>query len=100
MLSGQTKGMHSMTRNELVSNIIEMAIRALFKKKAIDAYEGRLTTLHVLIVVCQIVREYGFEFTESVQGETFDQIRELGPCGEDDVKWLEQWSNTKGAKTA
>ena len=89
-----------MTRNELVSNIVEASIRALFKKRAIDVYEGRVTTLHVLIVVCQIVIEYGFEFTEAVQGETFDQIRELGPCGEDDRGWLKKWAGKKGAKIA
>lgn len=70
------------------SAIIEQTIRCLFQDRMEDVYSGRLSTKEVVQAVCTALKEHEARLSKQGIAEVYEQIRELGPVGENDTHWL------------
>jgi hypothetical protein len=75
------------------SRFIEEQVRCYFRLYAREAYDGRV---HINDVIKTVRRELNTKLNarmeEENMGEVYDYIREYGPVGEDDKRWLATWS--------
>ncbi len=81
-----------MAFNKARAALIEQSVRSYLQNNALEAFSGLVTTDEVIKEARHTLqRVHRVRFSEVNRGQTYDWIRDLGPEGEDDVKWLKKW---------
>lgn len=79
---------------EAKSKVIEETVRSYFQENALETWEGQVRCGEVLSAVKSSVKDAlgaKARMTKYNKGEVWDAIREFGPEGENDAKWLAIW---------
>lgn len=79
------------------SQLIHKTINDYFRQYPNETFAGLVRVCEVVDVVFNVMVEYDFRWTTAVRGEAFDQIRLLGPEGEDDLRWLYAYGGSMSA---
>lgn len=74
--------------------IIVQFIQLYLKSNSLPAYHGQVSTEDVVEAVRERLAREGCRLTMGDQGLVYDLIREYGPVGEDDQRWLRVWSKS------
>lgn len=85
------------TKARYRSQLIHKTVNSYFRMYPNETYTGLVRVCEVVDVVFNTLIEYGFRWTVSARGEALDQIRLLGPEGEDDLRWLYSYGGSMTA---
>ena len=81
-------------KQEAKSKVIESTVRSYFQEKALETFAGDVCCGDILSAVQNAIKDTlgtKARMTEYNRGEAFDLIRELGPVGENDARWIALW---------
>ena len=81
-------------KQEAKSKVIEETVREYFQENADATWDGRVCCEDVIAAVKTSIKGTlgpKARLTEYNRGEVFDHIRDLGPEGENDARWIALW---------